>query len=261
MTKPLLKLSIITATRNSEARISPLLSAIEKTYAVNAYRQCVEWVVQDCISHDQTVELIKTRAPLAKVESSKDSSLFEAWNKALLRSTGTHCIFLGDDDFFDVDLVALFLRQSDHSQALAFDVRLMRSGRRYGFAKAPQGRYLPTKTNEFCHPGIIFPSTLYQGKSFDERFSAISDMIFYFNCDEIPFIKISSPQPLVFMEITGVTGAERSALLILSEYLLAVYQAKIKFSYSFFARKSLMVLALPLGPLSAIVKKLRWSFF
>ncbi len=84
-------------------------------------------------------------------------------------------------------------------------------------------------------------------------------MLFYYDLDHVPLIPLVDKKPLVYMEITGTTGSSRAPLLILSEYLLAVYHNKIPFSFSFFVRKSILVLALPLGNLASHLKKLRWT--
>ncbi|MDT0685245.1 glycosyltransferase family 2 protein [Autumnicola psychrophila] len=91
-----MKISIITATYNSEASI---LSAI-KSVAVQDYLN-VELVIIDGGSSDNTVSIIKDNynRPL-KIISEKDKGIYDALNKGIKHATGDIIGLVHSDDFF-----------------------------------------------------------------------------------------------------------------------------------------------------------------
>ncbi len=98
------QISIITATRNAGRYLARCRDSIlSQTYAN------WEWLVQDALSTDATLEILKSvRDPRLSVVSEPDSGVYDAWNKALARSSGDWLIFLGADDFlFGSDVLAL----------------------------------------------------------------------------------------------------------------------------------------------------------
>jgi len=91
-----MKYSIITAAYNAERIIERcLVSILSQTYPN------FEWVVQDGASRDRTAEII-AKYPDARIKfaSEPDCGIYDAWNKAIHRSSGDWAVFLGADDFF-----------------------------------------------------------------------------------------------------------------------------------------------------------------
>ena len=88
--------SIITATRNAAADLTRLLSSIgNQTY------QNFEVIIQDGASQDNTISTIENyrrRLPTLSFQSSPDTGIYDAWNKALSRARGEWILFLGADD-------------------------------------------------------------------------------------------------------------------------------------------------------------------
>jgi len=92
-----MKISIITATWNSEASIADT----QRSLAQQDYpRDQIEWVVVDGASTDRTVEKIKTGDfQPDKLVSEKDNGIYDALNKGVRLATGDVVGFLHADDF------------------------------------------------------------------------------------------------------------------------------------------------------------------
>ncbi len=97
-----MKLSIITATFNSEKTLAATINSILKQTQVN-----IEYIVVDGASTDQTIDIIKSFEEVFKSKgitfkwiSEKDNGIYDAWNKGLQLSTGEWISFLGSDDIY-----------------------------------------------------------------------------------------------------------------------------------------------------------------
>ena len=92
-----MKISIITATCNSEASIADAQRSLAKQ---DIPREQIEWIVVDGASTDRTIELIKEQAfQPDQLVSESDRSLYEALNKGVRMATGDVIGFLHADDF------------------------------------------------------------------------------------------------------------------------------------------------------------------
>lgn len=90
------KISIVIATLNAGKTLKACLdSIVEQTYADK------EIILMDGVSTDDTLEIIREyERDIAYWESSKDTGIYHAWNKALPHVSGDWVMFLGADDFF-----------------------------------------------------------------------------------------------------------------------------------------------------------------
>lgn len=91
--------TIITSTYNAAATLPRLLDSL----ASQTFRD-FNWIVQDGASSDTTMQIVKQyldRLPEILANSSKDSGIYDAWNKAIDRwqdRMGEWILFLGADD-------------------------------------------------------------------------------------------------------------------------------------------------------------------
>ena len=91
-----MKISLITATWNSEATISDTMSSV----LCQDY-QDVEYIVVDGASTDSTVDLIKAQGSLVDCfVSEKDQGIYDALNKGIGLATGDVIGFMHSDDVF-----------------------------------------------------------------------------------------------------------------------------------------------------------------
>lgn len=122
-----MKISIITATWNSEESILGTLHSIqEQDYP----RDQIEWIVIDGASTDRTIELIKgSDFQPDKLMSEPDEGIYDALNKGVQWATGDVIGFLHADDFLDssgvLNRVACALRNSG-AEAVYGDLQYVR---------------------------------------------------------------------------------------------------------------------------------------
>ncbi|MGY0146704.1 glycosyltransferase family 2 protein [Edwardsiella tarda] len=91
-----MKVSIITATYNSESTIVETLLSLKK----QSYHD-IEYIVIDGASRDNTVRLVKDIYPgVSRIVSEPDSGIYDALNKGINIATGDIIGFLHSDDMF-----------------------------------------------------------------------------------------------------------------------------------------------------------------
>lgn len=96
-----MKISIITATYNSEKHIKCVINSI----SAQSYKM-IEWVVVDGASKDNTVNIIKQHfTGELNLISEPDKGIYDALNKGIQMATGDMIGFLHSDDFFENDSV------------------------------------------------------------------------------------------------------------------------------------------------------------
>jgi len=94
-------ISVVLAVYNSAKTLQHCFDSIAK----QTYRN-VELIVIDGQSTDGTVDIIKSNeSHIFYWESSSDTGIYDAWNKALKHMTGEWVCFLGADDYFWNDKV------------------------------------------------------------------------------------------------------------------------------------------------------------
>lgn len=98
--KPL-TISVVTAVYNRKSTIGEAMGSVNaQTYSH------VEHVVQDGGSKDGTQDAIAAAAgPTTKIESARDSGIYDAINKGIARTTGDVVGLMHSDDFFASDTV------------------------------------------------------------------------------------------------------------------------------------------------------------
>lgn len=97
-----MKISIITATYNSEKNIEQCIKSINNQTYKN-----IEHIIIDGFSTDNTLKIIEELSSREKfIKSEKDSGIYEALNKGIKYSTGDIIGFLHSDDlFYDSNVV------------------------------------------------------------------------------------------------------------------------------------------------------------
>ena len=106
----MMKLSIITASYNSEATIKDTLESVNK----QSYTD-IEHIIVDGGSKDATLELVKTIGKRVVVMISEpDKGIFDAYNKGLKLVNGDVIGFLNSDDFYySSDVLENVMREFD----------------------------------------------------------------------------------------------------------------------------------------------------
>ncbi|GAA0827788.1 glycosyltransferase family 2 protein [Marinomonas arenicola] len=90
-----MKVSIITATHNSEKTISDTLNSLEQ----QTYKD-IDFIIIDGASKDNTINLIKKCSRVTTIISEPDLGIYDALNKGISAATGDIVGFLHSDDLF-----------------------------------------------------------------------------------------------------------------------------------------------------------------
>ena len=94
-----MKISIITATYNSQAYISDCIKSVNNQTYKN-----IEHIIIDGASNDNTLEIINsTPNRITKVISESDKGIYDAMNKGIKAASGDIVGILNSDDFFATD--------------------------------------------------------------------------------------------------------------------------------------------------------------
>ncbi len=95
-----MKVSIITATYNSEATIAHCLASVK-----NQTYQNIEHIIIDGGSTDHTLAIIKQNEFLGELISEKDNGIYDAMNKGIDLATGDIIGILNSDDLYASDTI------------------------------------------------------------------------------------------------------------------------------------------------------------
>lgn len=102
-----MKISVVTATYNSEEHISILIESLR----VQTDKE-FEWVVVDGLSSDATLSLLNKVNDLNMIIISEaDFGIYDALNKGILRSSGEFYLVIGSDDFLYPDAIENFKKE------------------------------------------------------------------------------------------------------------------------------------------------------
>jgi len=205
-----MKVSIITATYNSESTILDTIQSLEgQTY------QNIEYIIVDGLSADSTIALIKencTKVSTFIIE--KDKGIYDALNKGLAAATGDIVGFLHSDDLFASSksvesLVSAFEEDSDAIYAdleyvaktnINKVVRLWKSGT-YKNSYIKKGWMPP-------HPTFYMKTELYRKyRGFDLNYKIAADYDSLLRYLWVNKVQVSYlPEVLIKMRVGGASN-------------------------------------------------------
>lgn len=191
-----MKLSIITVVYNNLPGLKKTALSIEKQVCRN-----FEWVVVDGGSNDGTVEWLEGLSPKFNFVwvSSADDGLYDAMNKGIELSSGTHYIFMNGDDCLADDFVLeklskVISRESSAALIYGDSIDLDKSGlEHYRHARniSSIGRGMLTQ-----HQAIVFAKDALGSMRYDYQsfpLSADYDLIskIIYKCDPSQVVKVN----------------------------------------------------------------------
>jgi len=186
-----MKISIITATYNSEASIVDTLRSIARQ---DYPRGQIEWIVVDGASTDRTLECIKgEKFQPDRILSEPDKGIYDALNKGVRMATGDVVGFLHADDFLASPTVLKRISctlENSGAEALYGDLQYVRPLEGGGFGVVrhwDSGVYYPRKLRWGWmppHPTLYLRREIYErtklpsGEYFDTSFTCAADYDF-----------------------------------------------------------------------------------
>lgn len=171
----MVRFTIITVTYNAGDKLKETVTGILKqTY--NNY----EILIKDGLSQDGSLELIP-QSECIRLESCKDSGIYDAMNQAVEMAQGDYIIFMNCGDYFYDDYVL---------ENIAKEIeRNPGRGIYYGdayFRLSDEVIHMPGKITDFvcfrhipCHQACVFEKTLFENKGFDLNYKIRADYEFF----------------------------------------------------------------------------------
>jgi glycosyltransferase involved in cell wall biosynthesis len=159
------KVSVIIATLNCDDVISNCLDAI--------FKHCndsVQVIVQDGISCDDTLNIIKLHP--VELDSTYDSGVYDAFNKALKKVKGEWVLFIGADDillsdpcdivkdFLSIENVIIYGNVINSNDCNIYDGK---------FSKLKLARH------NICHQAIFYPAHVFEKNKFNLKYKLLAD--------------------------------------------------------------------------------------
>lgn len=174
------KVSIIIVTYNAAADLQQCLDSIkEQTYTP------LEVIVADGLSQDETVRILERNNDIVTHWiSEKDSGIYNAMNKALKMITGDWVYFLGADDIVLPDFSRMLTELKEENTIYYGSV--LKGKKKYMGYLNP---YLQAKTG-ICHQAMIYPKSVFDKYTFDERYRIAADHHLNMKCWADPDFQI-----------------------------------------------------------------------
>lgn len=171
-----MKFSIITATFNNAKTIRDCIDSVNNQVYTN-----IEHIIVDGKSSDETVEIIESIQPDARLISEPDNGMYHALNKGLLLATGDIVGFLhADDVFYDANVlagIAMFFDNNPSADAVYGDIIFVnergKTTRYYSSAKWK----LSSMANGImpAHPSFFARKRVYDKYPFNEKYKIAAD--------------------------------------------------------------------------------------
>ena len=177
-----MKISIITTTLNSEKTLAYTLSSVfEQTY------KKIEHIIVDGGSTDKTLDIIKKhKFKNKKIIHFKNSSIYEAINLGIKKSTGDYVLILNSDDILEesnvIEKVAKFVENKEKKIILGsvtyFNDNEFELINRYYSAKKFK-TWMMIFGIMPPHPGAFIPTSIAKNNLYNKEFKIAADFDFF----------------------------------------------------------------------------------
>lgn len=240
-----MKISLITATYNSEKNIKDCLRSI----AEQSYHN-IEHIIIDGGSQDKTLEIVKASPSVTKYISEPDHGIYDALNKGIKKASGDIIGFLHSDDMLNSkDIVKKIMEEfnSDkningiYGNLLFVDSKNTNKIERF-WQSAKFKRYKIKNGWMPPHPTLFLKKEVYQKfGQFDISFKIAGDYDFMLRVMNDKKINLSYiPEVITKMRMGGISTGRVSNILTKSkEDMRALKNNGIHFPFSVLAIKNL----------------------
>ncbi|MCK4650244.1 glycosyltransferase [Candidatus Pacearchaeota archaeon] len=171
--------SIVTVCYNEEKNIKKTCESIIK----QGYKN-FEWIIIDGKSTDKTLEIIKKYGKkIPKVISEKDSGVYNAMNKGIVKTKGEYILFLNGGDYLkDKDVlqeIANFIQKDKKQGEIYYGDLLYDNGEIVTFKKSKlDKKFFKTKT--ISHQATFIKRQLFEKYGYyDEQYKIVADFDFW----------------------------------------------------------------------------------
>ena len=228
----MIKITIITATYNSEKTLEQTISSVVEQDYPN-----IEYIIVDGKSIDNTMKLVKKYESFGiKWISEEDNGLYDALNKGIDLATGDYLMILGSDDsLYSNNTISNIVNNLDEDtdvlSASVFVVdevsckTICNNNHNVLNKKKYAGGMIP-------HQGMVVRTALSRKHKFDTKYKISADYKFFLQCyynDDINFKYIDDP--VAFYSNNGVSADVDSRIKennqIYKELRLSLLDSKI----------------------------------
>ena len=230
-----MKVTLITATYNSESTIKDCLQSVAQQTYPN-----IEHIIVDGASRDATISIVKSFQNIEKYISEPDKGIYDALNKGLQMSTGDIIGFLHSDDCFESKdtiekIVAVFQKNNsidgiygDLDFVSQKDMNVIVRKWKSSSQKNVKYGWMPP------HPTLFLTKKIYEKyQGFDTSFRIAGDYDFILRILKDNHLKLSYlPVVITKMRIGGVSTGKVKALRQKSrEDIKALKNNKFQYPY------------------------------
>lgn len=212
-----IKISVILAVRDN---VNTIAQAIDSVLS-QSYRN-FEIIVQDGLSTDGTLEILKSYGTKIRLISEKDQGTSDAFLKALQRASGDFVTFLNADDFFASSFVfdeaVKVISGNPTYDLILSDILIL--------DESAKNRFFVKKSRPFWMfwnmsvnmPGSFIRRKLFEKRTFDPRFKIANDYDLYNYWIRILKVKMCQvPKVWVHFRLGGMSTQIDKAELICKE--------------------------------------------
>jgi glycosyltransferase len=241
-----MKISIITATYNSEKTIEACINSLQAQDYEN-----IEHIIIDGNSSDQTCQIISNQTknnPRVIFKSEPDNGIYDALNKGIKQSTGDIIGFLhSDDEFYDQrtlsNIAAAF--KSNNSDGVYGDLQYVSAHKpsrviRHWKSKIFQDKHLSQGWMP-PHPTLFLKKEVYQKHGlFDVSFKIAADydyILRIFKDATLTFHYL--PETISIMRLGGASNSLNNIRHKIKEDLYALRKNRIPHPYAVILKKNL----------------------
>jgi glycosyltransferase involved in cell wall biosynthesis len=218
-----MKISIITPTLNSDKTIAhTLFSVFLQTY------KNIEHIIVDGGSTDQTLNIIKQHKYKIKIFSYKNSSIYEAINLGIKKSTGDYVLILNSDDILDnsntIKKIVEIIIRNKKNIIIFGAVNYFRNDKFNIFFRSYPAISFRTWMLRFGnmppHPGAFIPKDIAKKFIYDSKLMIASDFDFFLKVFIKKFNYKLVKNNIVRMRAGGVSNRDLYSHVISSAEIL-----------------------------------------
>ena len=234
--------SIVTVTYNCCNSIRETIeSVLNQTY------RNYEYLIIDGQSSDGTLNVIKEyNDPRTSYTSEKDTGIYDAMNKGILKASGRWLLFLNSGDVFTDNQV--LEKVEIHAKNGMYDILygdiFVNKKKIWEIKKAAE----PCNKQRmfFCHQSSFTRTEIMKSQLFDSSYSMSADLLFFKQCyyKGLKFYHI--PIPIVKYDSNGISNTNRIAGLKENIDIIKAVD-KFPFKYLFLARLQFVIFRIQLS--------------
>lgn len=205
-----MKVTIVTVVYNRKDTIEQTIwSVISQTY------KNIEFIIIDGGSNDGTVDIIKKYSD--KIDywiSEKDTGIYNAMNKGILRATGDYIQFLNaDDSLVDetiIETVVAKIENNNMPDIFSTAIWLVDEKMNLQYLLRTSDIRHVRKGAVIPHPGVYMKSHILKEYMFNEKYSIVSDFELILKCALSNKIFYFENYPTVFFSNGGISSTNES---------------------------------------------------